>query len=60
MISEVIVKSGEKFQLDPDYKPTPLPFLLPNITCFNIERQAVTHENHRHVILTLGSPPLFH
>ena len=25
MISGVIVKSGEKFRLDPDYKPAPLP-----------------------------------
>ena len=26
MISGVIVKSGETFRLDPDYKPAPLPF----------------------------------
>ena len=26
MISGVIVKSGGKFRLDPDYKPAPLPF----------------------------------
>ena len=28
MISGVIMKSGEKFQLDPDYKPAPLPFYV--------------------------------
>ena len=26
MISGVIVKSGEKFRLDPDYKPSHLPY----------------------------------
>ena len=26
IISGVIVKSGEKFRLDPNYKPAPLPF----------------------------------
>ena len=29
MTSGVIVKSGEKFRLDPDYKPAPLPLPLP-------------------------------
>ena len=29
MIGGVIVKSGEKFRLDPDYQPAPLPLPLP-------------------------------
>ena len=28
MTSEVIVKSGDRFELDPDYKPLPLPLPL--------------------------------
>ena len=46
MISGVIVKSGEKVRLGPDYKPAPLPFCLYLYTDILV---------HSHFLLLLSS-----